>query len=229
MINDTAEKNTLLEIFRILFRRIYIVILCTVLGVIGGVGLILLRDKPVYTATQTVMFVANLSESSAPSNDVTLSKLYLQDVASHIVTPIFIRSANEIYTENGGQGNIKASSVKVNFDSEARSLIFTISYSDANQSYAEKKLNAVIESANKNLDGKIMAQRPELKVLQSSASMSVHTQKAKYLAICTFIGLALGVAIVFIIHFTDNTVKDKDEFEQITGANFLSYIEQQEE
>ena len=229
MINDNAEKNTLLEIFRILFRRIYIVIISTIIGVLAGVGLILLKDAPVYTATQTVMFVANLSESSTPSNDVTLSKLYLQDVASHIVTPIFIDSANEIYVANGGEGKVKASKVKVNFDSEAKSLIFTISYSDANQTFAEKKLNAIIESANKNLDGKIMAQGPRLRVLQSSASMSVHTQKAKYLAICTFIGLALGVAIVFIIHFTDNTVKDKDEFEQITGANFLSYIEQQEE
>lgn len=229
MQNQTAEKNTLLELFRILFRRIYIVILCTLIGVLAGVGLMIFKDEPVYTATHTVMFVANLSESSSPSNDVTLSKLYLQDVSSYIKTPIFIDSANEIYKANNGTGSIKASGVKVNIDSEAKSLIFTISYSDSNQENAEKKLNAIIESANKNLNGEIMAQEPRLTKLQSSASRSVKTQKATFLVLGLFSGLVVGVAIVFILHFSDNTIKDKDEFESITGANFLSYIEQQQE
>lgn len=229
MQNQVAERNTLVEIFRILFRRLNILILCTVLGVVGGIALIIFRDKPVYTATHTVMFVANLSESSAPSNDVTLSKIYLQDVAGYIVTPIFIDSANEIYKEKGGTGTVKASNVKVNIDSQAKSLIFTISYSDSTREGAEKKLDAVIDSANENLAGRIMAQEPKLTKLQSAASNSVQTQKAKYLAICTAIGFLIGVAIVFIIHFSDNTIKDKDEFEKMTGVNFLSFIEQQDE
>ena len=229
MQNQNAGKNTLLEIIRILYRRLYIIILCTMLGIAGGIGLIVLKDKPVYTAKQTVMFVANLTENTSTYNDVTLSKLYLQDVATLIVTPTFINSANEIYAENGGVDKISASSVKTSYDSQAKSLIFTISYTDLNQRNAENKLKAVIESANKNLNGKIMAQEPRLTVLQSQASMSVQTQKAMYLVLCAFLGLVLGVAIVFIIHFSDNTLKDKDDLENITGANFLSYIEQQED
>ena len=39
------------------------------------------------------------------------------------------------------------------------------------------------------------------------------------------IGVALAVLIVLLKHVADNTVKDKEEFEALTGVSVISYVE----
>ena len=225
------EQYSFLNILKIIYRRIFILVIALVLGVLAGVGLIILKDKPVYTAKQTVMFVANFTSTSSVAQDVEVAQTYLMPATTHIKTPTFVNAANEIYEGEETYGAISEKSIGISYSSDTKSLIFTISYKDYNETAAKEKLSAVIESANKNLGGliEIMASEPRLSHVQDQADVSVSNSRMKFMLLCIAGGLLAGLAIIFIIHFMDNSIKDKDELEKLTGANFMSYIEYNQE
>lgn len=221
------QQFSFLNILKIIYRRIFILIIAVVLGILAGVGLILVKDKPVYTAKQTVMFVANFTTTSSVAQDVEVAQTYLMAASTHIKTPTFVNAANEVYTLDDAYGSISEKSISINYSSDTESLIFTISYKDSTKEGAGSKLNAVIESANDNLGGliEIMATEPKLMPVQNAPELSVSNSRVKFMVLTIGAGLIAGLALIFILHFADNSVKDKDELEKLTGANFLTYIE----
>ena len=221
------QQYSFLNILKIIYRRIFVLIIAVVLGVLAGVGLILAKDKPVYTARQTVMFVANFTTNSSVAQDVEVAQTYLVAVTTHIKTPTFVNAANEVYTQDEEYGQIFEKAMSINYSSDIKSLIFTISYKDSTTEGAKSKLNAVIESANDNLGGliEIMATEPKLVPVQNDSNIAVSNSRVKFMVLGVGLGLVIGLALIFALHFMDTSIKDKDELEKITGANFLTYIE----
>lgn len=228
MENTKQEQQySFLNILKIIYRRIFVLIIAVVLGVLAGVGLILAKDKPVYTARQTVMFVANFTTNSSVAQDIEVAQTYLMPATTHIKTPTFVNAANAIYDKADEYGIISEKSIGISYASETKSLIFTMSYRDATMEGAKSKLNAIIESANDNLGGliEIMASEPKLLPVQNDSNIAVSNSRVKFMALGVGLGLVLGLVIIFALHFMDTSIKDKDELEKITGANFLTYIE----
>ncbi len=221
------QQYSFLNILKIIYRRIFVLIIAVVLGILAGVGLILVKDKPVYTAKQTVMFVANFTTNSSVAQDIEVAQTYLMPATTHIKTPTFVNAANDIYDKADEYGRISENSIGISYASDTKSLIFTMSYRDATKEGAKSKLNAVIESANDNLGGliEIMASEPKLMPVQNDPVVSVSNSRVKFMVLGVGLGVVLGLAIIFVLHFMDTSIKDKDELERITGANFLTYIE----
>lgn len=67
-------------------------------------------------------------------------------------------------------------------------------------------------------------------LVKNTDGVSVSSGKSliKTLAIFTLVGLVLALAIVYLKVLLDNTVKDKEEIEMLTGVSMLAYIEKQE-
>lgn len=232
-IENVQEETSVLDILRVIYKRLYILIIAVIICTLCGVGYIVAKDKPVYTAKKSVMLVANITEGTSstddPSNDAKLAKMLLSVVSSHISSPKFIGYANEIYQEEDGgvnyqnYGKITSGGVSVSYKDD--SLIFTISYKDVSSAAASGKLDAVIKSANDNLDGNIMANDPKIIEMQTTPTISSSRNAVKYVILSVLLGIVLGVAIILIINACDNRIKDKEELEKITGANFLAYID----
>lgn len=232
MSENVKEQNDFFGFLNLIYRRLIILIVAVVVCMLAGVGYTLLKDKPVYTAKKSVMLVANLTEgvtAEEPSNNVKLAKMLLEVVSVHISSPTFIEHANELYKASEGgynyelYGGIKSGSVNVSYKRD--SLIFTISYKDKSSAAAASKLESVIKSANDNLDGNIMAKDPKITEMQNASSISTSTNAVKYILLSFIVGVVLGVIIVLIISLLDNRIKSKEEFEKITGSNFLACIE----
>ena len=222
----TSEKETNFSIFSVLYRHLFLIILVTIIGLLAGVGVAALRAKPTYTATKRVMFITKYSESSnTAGNDVILAKRYLPNAVDKIKSQIIILDANDIYT---GEGDVYASSISASYGEE--SLIFSLSYTDVSPENAEGKLNAVIESAKLNFP------RPDFSVAKDSTLREVENRTSiiknsnfeKYIILGAVAGLVLSILYVVIKEAMDNTVRDKDELEAITGVSLLACIEDAE-
>ncbi len=225
-MNENAQNRFFLKLLQEIGKKIFIIIIAVVVGIFGGLAYCYFLDMPTYTATKTVMLVTNITSNDngqEASNDVTLSKIYLTDVSKLISTPIFVNDANDIYKDDGGIGSISAGSIKVDYNSD--SLIFNISYTDTSTTHIKKKLNAVIESAKINLTGQIMASTPTLLDMQVDPIIKTNKNILTDVILGALVGAVIGLAIIVLLYALDNTIRDKEEFEKITGALCLSHIE----
>lgn len=226
--SDFGMERRLIKTLRLyLIPFILVVIFMTVAGALyGNFG-----RKTMYKAEKTVMLITNIlnidkeGNEYSPSikNDVVLAIDYLPDVAFMIKHPMVIEDANRRYKENGFEGSISGDSVSVDYGED--NLIFSISYLDENDDLADKKLAYIVESARANVGKYVKADKFDILPLQKGATLSVETDTIKF----SFLGLIAGVAIVLCISFlkvfTDNTIKEVSELEDISGANFFGYIE----
>lgn len=223
---NTSEMETNFSIFNVLYKHLFLIILATIIGLLAGVGVAFLRAKPTYTATKRVMFITKYSESSnTAGNDVILAKRYLPNAVDKIKSQIIILDANDIYT---GEGNVNASNISASYGEE--SLIFSLSYTDLSPELAEEKLNAVIESAKLNFPRPdfSVAKDSTLREVENRTSITKNSNFGKFIILGAVAGLVIAVLYAVIKEATDNTIKDREEVEAITGVSLLACIEDAE-
>lgn len=222
--NLTIEegKNNF-PILKILYRNwiliLSIVIICTVVGTLFGA----LTAKPVYTAKSNVMLKVYLETNGTESisNNTSFAKKYLPTIADVVKSPAIINGAKEIGEPDNG---ISAGSVSVGYSNN--SLIFSISYTDADKDLAVQRLDKVIESASKSFkqDKPIAVEAIELVKMQNVTSVSTSGGYAKYVVISLVAGMVFGVIIAILVYLLDNKLKDEKELEELTGVSVLSYL-----
>ena len=200
-----------------------IIVMVTVLCALIGLLCATLFVQPTYTATKRVMFVMKVdAEHNTAGSDMILSKTYLHDATEKIKSPLFIAEANEIYQ---GEDKVEASAISAKYVEE--SLIFSLSYTDVTEEKAVQKLDATIESAKTMFLNPYItvAKDSTLKEVENRTSVSKNGGSIKYVLIGGVFGAFIAVLGVLAVSTLDNTVKDKSEFEALTGVYVLSYIE----
>lgn len=232
---ETVEQErTSTNILNLLYRKVWIIILAAVLCALIALGFNLAFVKPVYTASETVLLVTNVSNSSGnydPKTDASLAQLYLPETAQLIKSSYYIEKANEKYAlahPEADKNAIKASGVKVTYGEEI--MIFTISYSDTTKKGAIEKLKAVVASAQENLckdEIGVHATEVALKTTQhpDTENVAVSNSKMMYLVLGALLGIIGSVAIILFVNAIDNTVKTKEEAEELTGASVVAFID----
>jgi capsular polysaccharide biosynthesis protein len=200
--------------------------LCTLLGL----GYAVTNVKPTYTATRSVILrlsVGDLQANTVTTN-VALSKIYLPDVIEFVSSPAVVNKANEL---NGGN-SIKNNSINVKYSNkEIESLIFSISYTDAKRSDAEKKLNYIIESVMLVDDEMKVIEAEEFSLIptQNGVTTSVNNKFSTFVVLGFGVGLVLSIALAVLIYMFDNTISTKEELEALTGSDMLSTLKKVKE
>lgn len=214
--------------FSALYEKLLLLILSTVLGALLGFGLGILRVSPVYTETTSVMLITDFKTASgnnaSNTSKITLAQLYLPNIEMILTSSEFIDATNESYREQGGESEITASKININYSDEG-SLIFNISYTDVSYELAEEKLDVVVETAKEILKTKLVADNVELKETTNVNAQNAHYNYTKYIVVGLAIGLLISVGYVTVKYLMDNTIKDREEVERLTGVNVLAYID----
>ena len=137
--NKVEQRETGFSLFGVLYRKLTLLIIATIIGLLAGLGIAFLSAKPTYTATKRVMFVTKYSlptddkgnPINSAGNDMMLAKLYLPNAVDKIKSQIVIFDANEIYQ---GEGEVSSKSISALYGEE--SLIFSLSYTDYSEEQA---------------------------------------------------------------------------------------------
>ncbi len=218
-----SKETQVISLFEFLRRFVLFIIIATLLCTLAGLGLAKLKDKPIYTASKSVLFFAQIQEGEADVNyNTQLSQFLFETAETQIKSAKYISDANALY---GKEGKISASNIAIDSNSK-ESLIFTISYSDENLTNAIDKLQAVIDSAKNNLDNYMLSGgKINFYELQNDTTWSVKDSLSKYLLTGFIIGFIGSVVISIILSFMDKTVKYKEELESLSGASVIAVIE----
>lgn len=231
MENNNFEQRSI-PILRIIYKNLLIIIMATVLAGLLGWGYSILKDKTVYTASYSIVFRAEISSSSSSNgqnaqNTASLGKIYIPMVEGVIKSPEMGERINvELQNKSGYEQAVAyISSIGLSYADE--SLIFNLSYSDWSAEAAKAKLDAVYDVASRDMHEFITAKDVSFIKADNKVNISQRNNFNKNIIFGAAIGLFLSVGAVFLIYFLDNTVRDKKEFEEITGVDVIAMIEKE--
>lgn len=233
--NVNEEKGiSLNEIMQLLWRNIILIAIITVIATACGVGYAM-RIKPTYTATRSLIVKAYNEDSSSSSsnsyNDITVATKELPTIAEFFKKPAVLKSALEKYGTGGNGGKILSNNLSVSYDTTTRFL--TVSYTDGNEEVAVEMVKCIVQAGTevveeKNVDGTAKYFNVSVELMtadDNEATVKVNLSRSKYIVIGFLLGLVLAVAIVFIKYFMDDTVRSKEELENISGVKMLAYLD----
>ena len=221
-----AERSV--PFFKIIYKNLLLIIIITALLTVGGTVYSLLKEKPVYTVTRSILFRANVAvehtTGGGVTNDASLGKIYISQVEGIITSPQIVKKASYNYDQSSN--SIRAGAIRINY--KTGSLIFTMSYVDKSAELATAKLQALYETSKAEIANYIEADSVSLISTEDVPSVSVSNGTVRNIIVCFVGGVALGVVVALLRFALDNTVKDKAEFEETTGVSVIAKIEKEE-
>ncbi len=218
------EKERSLPIFKLIYKNLLLIIMVTILTALMGLGYCVWRVKPTYTASKSVILRTTMSDDTQSnlSNQAQLAKIYLETIAKVIKSPDMVTDYNNAY--NNGNEKISRGAIGVNYGEQ--SFIFSITYTDYSEDLAIEKLDSLIDtfSASARFQEFVPAESSQLIHTQKDCDITKSTSYVKYTAIGGLLGLVITVAGVILVYMFDNTIKDRDEYEEFTGSTVIALI-----
>ena len=225
-MSDNVKNEKVIPFWKIIYKRLKLIILVTLSFALLGLAYGLLFVKTEYTVTTSLILKLEADDVTAGENrnNASLTQLYFPPIKQVIFSPEVINKTNETLPKDK---QVNASSLGMVYGE--KSMIFTMSYTDYDVSVAKEKLATIIETSKEFVSKKniILAESAEIVELQDGYDESSHSGLATTIVIVGAIGLVVGVGLAFLIYFLDNTAKDKEEIEELTGTTVIANIENQ--
>lgn len=210
------------DIFKILKNRWKIIAVITTIITIFVAVMSCFIIKPVYEAN-TKVFIGKeqIKDVKYDNNDVEMYQKLLKTYAELIKTNDLIENAI-----NENNLDIKASAVISTLSATPRTdtQILQISYENNDNGLAEEVLVAVTDEFIK--ESKILIPNGTVKVIESAKlpQYPVSPNSAKNIALGLFGGFIFAIVISVFIEYMDNTLKTKEQIEEIMEISVIGMI-----
>jgi capsular polysaccharide biosynthesis protein len=225
MENTNIKRKEKFSLFQILRKGLLFLIVFTLL--IGGAGTTIsyFACKTTYTKRCEILLNVYFDEGALSSYENTsLAKQYMATVAGVIKSPINVESAKGINGEDAYDDGINRSAISVNYSYS--SLIFSVSYSDEDPELAEKRLSAVLLSAQKLFAENSYIAAKQVRLIETQNTYATSSSNSFYLmsTLSFLVGGVLGLGIIFLRHALDNKIRTSEELEELIGIEVLATI-----
>lgn len=210
------------EYLQIIRKKIWIIVLLTIISILvsGIVSLYVL--EPVYeTFTTLIVSKPNELDTIIEYSDVLLSqklvKTYGEIIKSRNISNQVKENLKLNITSEKFKKNVTVSPVK---DTE----IVQIKVTNKNPELARDIANELAEVFMKDI--KRIMKVDNVQVIDS-AEIPLKPIKPKYILnmiIAGFLGMIVGLGIVFLIEYLDNTIKTPDDIERYLGLSVIGII-----
>ncbi len=244
-MEEKVQKEKTIKIADILdvARRCFLWILLIVIAcVVCGYAYYSLFQKTEYTVTGSLCVQAQDYVYEDKDGNETSSNLpeHTKYQYSALIAPEYenvLKSADIIKALSEQGISINIDDVKFKF--KESSAFFDVSYTmsvhggNANiiKEQAASRLNGYLEKSIEVINDSEGVYPDYLKdklvyfSMASANNVSVNTGFSKTIALSILIGIILSIILIVIVYFADNTVKDKDDLENISGISNLAIID----
>lgn len=201
------EEIDLKELFNYFISKIFIIILITITVLTIGFSYDAFFKTPMYNSYTTVLLKG---EDTITSSDITLNKnlvnTYSEIIKSRKVIRKVIENLKLDYGVEELQKNISVSNIN---DTE----IIKISVSDTDNYIAKNIANEAANVFTAEIINYFNIQNIGIIDYAEVSELPYNINILKSIIIYLFMGLILGVSIVFVMFYFDNTVKTSEEIE----------------
>lgn len=219
------DQIDLIEIFSLLLRKAWIVVLCLIVGGILAFGWTKLRVTPMYTAsstiyvltkTTTVTSIADLQLGSQLTNDfVILAK-------SRPVIETVIEDLDLDYT-------YEAVSRMISITNEENTRIVKFSVSHADPEMAKNIANSVAEATAERIAHIMNTDKP--KIVEEAVEPTVPSSPnvLRNIEIGALLGAGLAIAVIMLLYLLNDTLQTEADVLKYLDLNVLAVIPAEKE
>ena len=219
------DQIDLIEIFSLLFRKAWIVVLCLIVGGTLAFGWTKLRVTPMYTAsstiyvltkTTTVTSIADLQLGSQLTNDfVILAK-------SRPVIETVIEDLDLDYT-------YEAVSRMISITNEENTRIVKFSVSHADPEMAKNIANSVAEATAERIAHIMNTDKP--KIVEEAVEPTVPSSPnvLRNIEIGALLGAGLAIAVIMLLYLLNDTLQTEADVLKYLDLNVLAVIPAEKE
>lgn len=224
MEDRDMEELDLREIFYVLWKRMWIIVLTSILAVLvsGIVSIFFLDD--IYSSSTTL--IVSKQTGSTNSNEMNLSDVNL---ARNLVgTYSVILKSNRVLERviSDLDLDMRISNLKSNIDvrSEGNTEIIRISVEDTIPERAMDIANTL--SVVFKDEVKTLLNMDNVQVIDTARTSysPIRPNVKKNVALALVVGLMVGIVIVFVIEFLDNTIKTSEDIQKYLGLPVIGMI-----
>lgn len=218
------DEVNLKELFRYIVSKFYIIVMITVIVVLGGEIYSFYIKTPLYKSTTKLVLTSSQSDNAATAvtnTDVTLSN-NLVKTYSEIVTSRGVLS--RVISNLGLNMSADELASKVTVSSVTNTQIITLSVSDADAGQAEKIANEIAKVFKAEIMSLYKIDNVQVvdkaQIANAPYNVNVMKQTLQFLAA----GLALGIGVVLVKFYLDNTIKSSQVVEDKLGLVVLGVV-----
>ena len=218
------DEVNLKELFRYILGKLYIVVTVTVVVVLVGEIYSIYFKTPLYKSTTKLVLTSSRGDNSSTAvtnTDVTLSN-NLVKTYSEIITSRGVLSKVVSNLELDMSAEELAN--KISVSSVSNTQIITLSVSDSDAKRAEEIANEVAKVFKTEIVNLYKIDNVQIvdkaQVANAPYNINVLKQTLQFLAA----GLAMGIGIVLVMFYLDNTIKNSQIVEDKVGLVVLGVV-----
>lgn len=219
-MDDTMDLR---QIFNIILRRLWIIILVTVVATLssGIISYFVLED--IYQASTTLMVSKTRDDQTTnlQYNDILLNqklvKTYSEVAKSN-------RVLEKVVEKLELDMSVDALRSKVQVNSVADTEIIRISVEDQDPVFAAELANSIAVVFMGEIGGIMKMDNVQFIDMAKVPQNPIKPRPAMNIAIAAVLGIMVSVFIIFLVEYFDNTIKMPDEIEQRLGLPVLGSV-----
>lgn len=218
--NDEGQEIDLLEMAGVLWKKIWIILLCFCIGA-GGMALYTkVMVTPMYQATATIYILSG--------DTISVGELQLGSQ----VSPDYVEIAKSRTTlkntiaRAGLEDKVSVSELAggISVVSQEGTHFMQVSVTNANAEYAQQLANTLADEMSDRVVTVMNMEKPSIveKALKPEAPVSPNLMKN--VVIGGLVGIVLAAAVIILLYFMDDTIKNEEDVRKYLNLNVLASL-----
>jgi len=221
----TEETIELREILRIIRKRIWIVLLITLIATTASGVMSYFFITPIYQASTQLLVNSSKDNSinSLTANDVRFSLDIIQTYIEVIKSPRILDQAAQ---ELGLKINALQLEKKLDISTVKQSQIISITAEDPDQHVAAKIANGIASTFQREIPKIMKVDNVQIlaEAKQEENPSPVKPRPILNIAIAFVVGLMTSIGLIFLIEYLDNSLKNEADVERYLGLPVLGMV-----
>ncbi len=220
-IRNTEDMQIdLLELAGVLWRKLWAIVACLVIGAVLAGGYTKIMVTPQYTATSMIYILGQTTSISSVA-DLQLSSELTADFTIMAKSRPVIQSVIKELDLNMSYEQLVGA---VNLENPTDSHILKIHVTNSDPKLAKTISNAMAEAVAENISSVMATDKPSIaeKAITPKAPSSPNLMKN--IAMGGIVGAAIAVAIIIMGYMMDDTIKTEDDIKKYLQLNTLATV-----
>lgn len=226
-IQQEQELN-LLDLYQIIKRNIILILSFTfIFGIAAGLYAYLIVDETYRSNAYVMVQVERQSTTGGSEFDLLYAQRLLATTAELFAMPVVLEETARALNETAHGPDITPGMIRRGLDvrSSNTSFFINVSFEHNDRILARDVVNTLIAESVVFADEEIpVLANNIIRTSYAQAGTYASPNRPLYLAIGLVLGGMVGVGIVFLREFLDNTIKNKDQLEALIGIQVIGIV-----
>lgn len=220
------EEIDVKELFKVLIKKLYVIIIVTIIGAAIGFAYSKYGVKPMYKSTTSFVLSKATGQDSIQAGAITQSDVTLNQKLVSTYSEI-IKSkalAKQVITNLGlnmSQSEFM-SNISVSAKDDTELILITVSNRDPE--LAASIANSLVEVFKDKITEVYKIENLAIIDVAEPSKTPYNMGTTKNTVLFAMVGLVLSCGIIFLIFYFDNTVKRQDQIEELLGIPVIASI-----